>query len=134
MSNTKMKTKFIILISVIGVSLGTIAWFSSKDTKYYLIDASALAATPSEYSGKNLRVRGFVKAGSLTRKGTKADFILEFENREFPVHFNGAKILPDTFKEGARARVDGRIQNGVLVSDHVETKCASKYEATHENE
>ena len=134
MSNKKMKIKFIILISVIGVSLGTIAWFSSKETKYYLIDASALAASPSEYSGKNLRVRGFVKAGTLVRKGTRADFMLEFEDKVVPVHFNGSKILPDTFKEGARARVDGQIKNGILVSDHVETKCASKYEATHENE
>ena len=129
-----MKVKFVILISIIGVSLGTIAWFSSKDTKYYLLDASALAASPAEHAGKNLRVRGFVKAGSLTRKGKTADFILEFDDKEVPVHFNGIKLLPDTFKEGARARVDGRYKNGILVSDHVETKCASKYEATEENE
>lgn len=126
-----MKIKFILLILLITGSLATIAVLSSKETSFQLLDASQLAANPDKYLGENLRVRGIVKPGSLSRKGKQADFLLELNNQTVPVHFNGAKILPDTFEEGARARVDGRLKDGVLVSDHIETKCASKYEADY---
>ena len=126
-----MKAKFILLIALIAGSLATIAYFSSKETSFLLLDASELSANPFKYQSENLRVRGIVKAGTLTRIGKTADFQLELNNKTIPVHFNGQSILPDTFEEGARARVDGRIINGVLVSDHIETKCASKYEAEY---
>lgn len=96
-----------------------------------LLDASELAANPAKFEDDNLRVRGFVKVGSLLREGKKAKFELEFNEKTIQVHFTGATLLPDAFKEGARARVDGRWEAGVLVADHVEAKCASKYEADY---
>ncbi|NUM40446.1 MAG: cytochrome c maturation protein CcmE [Leptospiraceae bacterium] len=129
-----MKAKFAILISVISISLGLIAYFSSKETSFILLDANELAADPSKYSGDFLRVRGFVKVGTLSREGKEAKFILEMDKKEIPIHFDGSTILPDTFKEGVRARVDGKLKNGVLVSNHIETKCASKYEADYKDE
>ncbi|MBE7410491.1 MAG: cytochrome c maturation protein CcmE [Leptospiraceae bacterium] len=129
-----MKAKFAILISVISISLGLIAYFSSKETSFILLDANELAADPAKYSGDFLRVRGFVKVGTLSREGKEAKFILEMDKKEIPIHFDGSTILPDTFKEGVRARVDGKLKNGVLVSNHIETKCASKYEADYKDE
>ncbi|GBF50627.1 cytochrome c-type biogenesis protein CcmE [Leptospira ryugenii] len=109
--------------------MGGIAYFSSKETSFLLLDASELAASANDYSDQNLRVRGFVKAGTLVREGKKARFVLELNERQIPVLFTGETLLPDAFKEGARARVDGRWDKGVLVASHVEAKCASKYEA-----
>ena len=129
-----MKLKFIIIIVLIGGSLATIAYLSSRETSFLLLDASELSANPSKYTNENLRVRGIVKAGTLVRKGKKADFLLELNDKTIPVHFNGSKLLPDTFEEGARARVDGSLKNGVLVSNHIETKCASKYEADYKQQ
>lgn len=129
-----MKIKFAILILIISASLGAIAYFSSKETSFVLLDANELAANPARYSGELLRVRGFVKVGSLAREGKEARFILELDKKEIPVHFDGSAILPDTFKEGAKARVDGKMKNGILESDHIETKCASKYEADYKND
>ncbi|MCE9500333.1 MAG: cytochrome c maturation protein CcmE [Leptospira sp.] len=129
-----MKIKFIILLSIIAASIGAIAFYSSKETSFTLLDVGQLAADPVKYSDENLRVRGFVKIGSLIREGKEARFLLELDKKEIPVRFDGSSILPDTFKEGARARVDGKLANGVLVSDHIETKCASKYEAEYKND
>ncbi|MDZ4727686.1 MAG: cytochrome c maturation protein CcmE [Leptospira sp.] len=129
-----MNTKFIALLLTIGLSLAGIAYFSSKETSFLLLDASELAASSAKYTDQNLRVRGFVKLGSLVREGKKAKFTLELNDKEIPVYFTGETLLPDAFKEGARARVDGKIENGILVASHVEAKCASKYEAGYAEE
>ncbi len=129
-----MKTKFILLILAIGLSLAAIAFFSSKETSFVLLDASELAVHPDKYDGDNLRVRGMVKIGSVTREGREAKFIIELNNKEVPVNFTGKELLPDAFKEGVRVRVDGKFKNGLLIGDHVEAKCASKYEAEYKNE
>jgi cytochrome c-type biogenesis protein CcmE len=129
-----MKYKFILLISLVAISLLSIAYFSSKETSFILLDTSELASSPDKYSGENLRVRGFVKIGTVEREGRKARFKIELNEKEVPVHYSGDTLLPDAFKEGARVRVDGKLKNGVLISDHVEAKCASKYEADYKNE
>lgn len=129
-----MKTKFILLIALITGSLAGIAFFSSQETSFTLLDASELAANPAQYEKDNLRVRGNVKVGSVLREGREAKFILELNEKEIPVHFTGKTLLPDAFKEGVKARVDGKFVNGILVADHVEAKCASKYEAEYKNE
>lgn len=126
-----MNKKFILLLSIIGTSLAGIAYFSAEESSYKLLDASELAANPTQYKDKNLRVRGFVKPGSLVREGKKARFELELDNYVVPIFFTGETLLPDAFKEGARARVDGKWKDGVLVANHVEAKCASKYEADY---
>ncbi|MBE8400797.1 cytochrome c maturation protein CcmE domain-containing protein [Leptospira borgpetersenii] len=129
-----MNIKFTVLAGILLLSLGSIAYFSSKETSYTLLDASELAASPAKYQDNLLRVRGFVKLGSVIREGKTARFILEFNEKQIPVFFTGETLLPDAFKEGTRARVDGYIKDGVLVSDHVEAKCASKYEADYSEE
>lgn len=126
-----MKIKFIFLIALISISLGAIAFFSSRETSFLLLDASELAGNPSKYEDENLRVRGNVKIGSVLREGREARFTLELNNKEIPVFFTGKTLLPDAFKEGVKARVDGKFVDGVLVADHVEAKCASKYEADY---
>ena len=129
-----MKTKFIILILSIAFSLLAIAFFSSKESSFVLLDASELAVHPDKYDGDNLRVRGIVKIGTVVREGRSAKFIIELDNKEVPVNFTGKELLPDAFKEGVRVRVNGKFKNGVLIGDHVEAKCASKYEAEYKNE
>lgn len=129
-----MKYKFPVLIITIALSLASIAYFSSRETSFLLLDASELASNPKKYEGDNLRVRGLVKPGSVVREGKEAKFVIELNNKEINVHFTGKTLLPDAFKEGVKARVDGKYVDGVLVSDHVEAKCASKYEAEYKNE
>ncbi len=124
-----MKNKFLLLSILIAISFGAIAFLSSKESSFLLLDASELAQNPTNYSSDNLRVRGFVKVGSVLREGRQAKFVIQLEGKEVNVLFTGKNLLPDAFKEGTRVRVDGKYKDSVLVSDHVEAKCASKYEA-----
>jgi len=48
-----------------------------------------------------------------------------------PVSYVGGDPLPDTFKDGAQALVEGHLApDGHFVAEQVQAKCASKYEAT----
>lgn len=58
-----------------------------------------------------------MKVGSLVREGKTARFDLELHDETIPIFFTGETLLPDAFKEGARARVDGKWKNGILKSD-----------------
>lgn len=129
-----MKVQVFILMSVIVLSLLGLFFFTggSGAQSVLLLDADVLAANPDDYRGRELRVRGFVKPGSIIRYGEKADFIIENEGAEFSVHYDGRTQLPDTFGDGAPVRADGQVTDGRLLSTRVEAKCASKYEADHE--
>ena len=48
-----------------------------------------------------------------------------------PVVYTGTDPLPDTFKDGAQALVEGHLaSNGHFQAEQIQAKCASKYQAT----
>jgi cytochrome c-type biogenesis protein CcmE len=56
---------------------------------------------------------------------------LEEQGKAIPVSYVGRDPLPDTFKDGAQALVEGRMKpDGRFEAEQVQAKCASKYEAT----
>lgn len=128
--------QLVITIAVIIGSLVALFFFTGSPTggSVLLADASAVANDPADFQNRELRVRGFVKPGSIVRYGEKADFIIELDGSELPVHFDGSTQLPDTFQDAAAVRADGRLTNGKLVSTKVEAKCTSKYDTEHVDE
>jgi len=68
--------------------------------------------------------------GSIHRTTGRVDFVLEGEGKTIPVSYAGTDPLPDTFTDKAQALVEGRLgDDGRFVAEHVQAKCASKYEA-----
>ncbi|HNJ04198.1 MAG TPA: cytochrome c maturation protein CcmE, partial [Leptospiraceae bacterium] len=131
-----MKTRFWVLMILIIGSLAAMVIFTggSKNTSVMLADASHVVDQPSKYQEHELRVRGFVKPGTILRYGDKADFVMTLDGRDLKVHFDGGTQLPDTFTDAAPVRADGRLAPdtaGLLVANKVEAKCASKYEADY---
>jgi cytochrome c-type biogenesis protein CcmE len=58
------------------------------------------------------------------------DFVLAGEGKLLPVSYVGTEPLPDTFVDKSQALVEGSLANdGSFVAEHVQAKCASKYEA-----
>jgi cytochrome c-type biogenesis protein CcmE len=56
--------------------------------------------------------------------------VLEGEGKSIPVTYIGSDPLPDTFVDKAQALVEGSLSaDGRFVAEHVQAKCASKYEA-----
>ena len=129
-----MKLRMIIIIGVILGSLAVLFFStgSSVEGTVLLADVTDVLDRPQSYQDRELRVRGFIKPGTILRYGEKADFILTQDGRDIKVHFDGSTQLPDTFADGVPARADGRLKaDGKLLSHKVEAKCASKYDAEY---
>ncbi len=73
----------------------------------------ALYVTPSEVAagkspkGQAFRIGGMVKDGSVKRDNLTVHFVVTDTVKEIPVAYTG--ILPDLFKEGKGAVVQGRL-------------------------
>ena len=99
----------------------------------------ALYVTPSEVAagkapkGQTFRIGGMVKYGSLKRDELVVHFIITDLVKEIPVSYKG--ILPDLFKEGKGAVVQGKLDpDGQFVASEVLAKHDENYmppEAKH---
>jgi cytochrome c-type biogenesis protein CcmE len=73
---------------------------------------------------------GTVAQGSIRHMSGRVDFVLEEQGKTLPVSYVGSDPLPDTFVDKSQALVEGRpAADGKFVAEHVQAKCASKYEA-----
>ena len=93
------------------------------------VDTVQVAANPTDYINKSIRLRGFVKPATLVRFTGQAMFQMEQDGEEIAVFFNGQTPLPDTFTDGAAVRAEGflRSADGVFEASVIEAKCTSKY-------
>jgi cytochrome c-type biogenesis protein CcmE len=122
--------KFAALITIV---IGTLVWLASagmNDTKTYYKTISELGQMGGNAYGKRLRVGGDVESGSIQRVGSTVQFTLIQEKRKLRVAYTGTEPLPDTFRDGAQALADGKLdKDGTFRAAKVQAKCASKYEA-----
>jgi len=106
------RAKFGVGIGVIVVALAFLAWLGYGESKTYY-------HTIAEYQTLS------IKHGS-----GRVDFTLEEQGKMLPVSYVGSDPLPDTFVDKSQALVEGRPgADGRFVAEHVQAKCASKYEA-----
>jgi len=123
-------TKFGILVVVI---IGTLAWLASggiSETATYYKTVAEIKNMGGDAHAKRLRVAGDVEDGSIQRNGRQVRFVLKQEADTLHVLYDGIEPLPDTFKGGAQAVADGRLQpDGTFHATKIQAKCASKYEA-----
>jgi cytochrome c-type biogenesis protein CcmE len=125
----KAKTKFGIGIAIIVVTLSALGYIGAKESKTYYHTVSELSTLTSAQRNQRIRVGGDVAAGSIHHMPGRVDFLLKEENKTLPVSYVGADPLPDTFKDGAQALVEGHaMPDGRFVAEQVQAKCASKYE------
>lgn len=125
----KSKTKFGVGIGIILVSLSALAFMGAKESKTYYHTISELSTLNASEAHERIRVGGDVAAGSIQHMQGRVDFILKEDGKTLPVSYVGSDPLPDTFKDGAQALVEGHtMPDGRFVAEEVQAKCASKYE------
>lgn len=121
--------KFAALIVVV---IGTLVWLATagmNETKTYYKTISELGQMGNQAYGKRLRVGGDVESGSIHRVGSEVQFVLIQDKMRLKVAYTGTEPLPDTFKDGAQALADGKLdKDGVFRTAKIQAKCASKYE------
>ncbi len=122
--------KFGILIVIVVGTLGWLAAGGVDEAKAYYKTIPEVQAMGSEAMTKRLRVAGDVAPGSIQRVGKDVHFTIQQEDLKLNVIYSGSDPLPDTFRDGAQALADGRMQSdGNFHASRIQAKCASKYEA-----
>jgi len=115
----------------IGIILAIVAWegiSGFQESKTYYVTVSEL--TQAQTARRHIRVGGVVALGSVARRGGQISFRLAQDTKSIPVTYVGSDTLPDTFKDGAQAIVDGDyLASGEFRAEKIQAKCASKYQA-----
>jgi cytochrome c-type biogenesis protein CcmE len=123
------QAKFGVGIGVLVVSLAFLAWLGYGESKTYYHTIAELSALQGADRDHRMRLGGTVEPGSIRRLAGRVDFVLQGEGKTLPVSYVGSEPLPDTFVDKSQALVEGRpAPDGRFVAEHVQAKCASKYE------
>jgi cytochrome c-type biogenesis protein CcmE len=122
------QVKFGIGIAIILLVVGWEAVSGFQESKTYYVTVSELVG--GKVSHQHIRVGGIVEQGSIARRGGTVTFRLAQDKDVVPVNYVGSDTLPDTFRDGAQAIVEGTYKTGgQFQAEHIQAKCASKYEA-----
>ena len=123
---------------VVGVVCMVIASSGEASHAHYQLNDfyQRLEANPSNIQGRYMTVYGNVKEGSIQKSGIQAHFTIEKDDLLLKVFFTGKNLLPDTFKDGSQAAVEGifDVQKQIFIADKVMAKCASRYKAYPNND
>jgi len=125
----KPRTKRLALVAAGLALLALAAWLISsafQKNLVFSVTPTELLASPDR--ARNLRMGGLVEKGSLRREGdgVSVDFIITDMVQRVPVRYSG--ILPDLFKEGRGAVVQGkRGADGVFTATEVLAKHDENY-------
>lgn len=115
------------VVIIVGVAVwGAVSGFQQSKT-YYVTVSELLSG---KVTHQHIRVGGTIAGGSIMRQGDALRFRLQQNAESIPVVYVGTETLPDTFKDGAQAVVQGSYEpGGTFRAEHVQAKCASKYTA-----
>lgn len=132
----KKQIRFAIGISVVLLAIAYFAFAGYNEGKAYYKTIAEVAAMGPGAQSKRLRVAGLVKDGTIQRDGRHMSFVLaqdvETMTHSMRVEYVGSQPIPDTFKDRAEAVVEGKCRaDGTFEADHIQAKCASKYEAKY---
>src|SRR4030095_8273128 len=128
------RMKFIVGGVVILAALVWLGFVGFQDSKAYYITVDEFSTLQGDLHGKTLKVAGDVMAGSINRSKTPLEFVIGHNGKSLKVHYVGREVIPDTFKDGSKAVVEGKMAgDGTFEARHIEAKCASKYEAEYES-
>ena len=127
------RMKFVVGGLVIVSALAYLGFVGMQQSKAYYITVDEFRSMQRELHGKTLKVAGDVVEGSIDRSRRPLEFSISHQGQSLKVHYVGTDVLPDTFKDGSKAVVEGTIaQDGAFEARHIEAKCASKYEAEYQ--
>jgi cytochrome c-type biogenesis protein CcmE len=124
------RMKFIVGGVIIVAALGWLGFVGFQESKAYYITVDEYHSMQQRLQGETVKLAGDVM--SIDRSKPQMEFVIGSRDSRIRVRYIGKDIIPDTFRDGSTALVEGSIaSDGVFQARHIEAKCASKYEAEY---
>jgi len=127
------KRAAIIVGALIAISIAAVLILNALNSNIALYVTPSEVAAGKSPAGQVFRIGGMVKDGSVKRDGLTVNFVITDMVKDIPVAYTG--ILPDLFKEGKGAVIQGRLDpSGKFVASEVLAKHDENYmppEAKH---
>ena len=123
----------IIIVALMGGVSAILFGTTANDAFVYSKLVNEVMTKPADFKGRELRVEGELKAGSIKFREQPCEwqFVLQKEGKEMPVQFSQC-VVPDTFRDGMgiSVTVQGKLADSGqgFVANQVVAKCPSKYE------
>lgn len=132
----RKQLKFVVGSAAIILTLAFLAYSGYQESSAYYLTVPELYAAKDMTAEKRLKVAGDVVPGSIDRSESRViKFVISQadektkEVKTLQVKYVGKDAPPDTFVDRAQAVVSGTLgSDGVFVANHMQAKCASKYE------
>jgi cytochrome c-type biogenesis protein CcmE len=124
----KRKGKLILISFVAVLTIGYLVYTGIRDTMLYYLTVTEVIENGALASTGGIRVGGKVLEGTVkwNPRDLSLKFIIGDEKNTIPVLYQG--VVPDSFKQGQKAIVEGVYMDGVLKATQIMPTCPSKYE------
>ena len=127
------KRGLIIVAALVVIGIAALLILNALNSNIALYVTPSDVAAGKSPQGQAFRIGGMVKEGSVKRDDLTVHFMITDLVKDIPVSYTG--ILPDLFKEGKGAVIQGRLNaNGEFVASEVLAKHDENYmppEAKH---
>lgn len=122
--------RFIVGAVLIAAAVSYLVYAGIRSTSMYYFEIDEFLAHRSQHTGEDLRVKGWVRSGSMEWNPATNDlsFQLARQDGSNPVVVTYRGILPDMFAEGREVVVEGRDSGTAVAARQIMTSCPSKYE------
>ena len=130
---SRYKRALIITAGLVVIGLAALLILNALNSNIALFVTPSEVAAGKAPKGQAFRIGGMVKDQSVRRDGLTVHFVITDLVKDIPVAYTG--ILPDLFKEGKGAVIQGRMNaNGEFIASEVLAKHDENYmppEAQH---
>ena len=130
---SRYKRALIIFAALVVIGLAALLILNALNSNIALFVTPSEVAAGKAPKGQAFRIGGMVKDQSVRRDGLTVHFVITDLVKDIPVAYTG--ILPDLFKEGKGAVIQGRMNaNGEFIASEVLAKHDENYmppEAQH---
>ncbi len=127
------KRALLIVAAIAVISVAALLILNALNSNIALYVTPSDVAAGKSPQGQAFRIGGMVKEGSVKRDGLTVHFVITDMAKDIPVAYTG--ILPDLFKEGKGAVIQGRLDSkGEFIASEVLAKHDENYmppEAKH---
>ena len=122
--------RFIVGAVLIAAAVSYLVYAGIRTTSMYYFEIDEFLAQRTAHAGEDLRVKGWVRSGSMQWNPATNDLAFELGRQDGsdPVAVSYRGILPDMFAEGREVVVEGRDSGTTVTARQIMTSCPSKYE------